>query len=487
MGVFMKKTIISLLLCIILYAQELRVTDMNGYSVEAPKMAISNGYVHLTYATNYRYYKFPVTGPTSPISNPIYLYPNQWGPYCVSISAFNNNVYSSCIDWVHTGYNYYTFFSTNGGNNWPTQIFIDTVEQINWLSLRKDLPNIVVDNNGNFYHLWYIFKNQGGTGKLMFSNDAGITRKEIGDTNSEEAVSIYARKINEQNYVAIVYYSSQIGKVYCVLSSDGGQTFSQPYEILRFDNDNGFTNVEKSWVKIMPNGDIYAAISYLQMQFGNNDPNHEWMGGTFIYKSTDLGNNWDYFAQIDTIYEFYHTVFDMKDDGTIVKLFTDGLNFQIGSSKDGINWNKTDNQVSRDSLYPNSFNMQFVDNKAAVAWIDNRTGHDEIYYKLIDIPSPPLVAIENNLLKNRYDITIKNYPNPFNPTTKIVYQIPVNSYLKIVLYDNLGKQIKTLYEGFQLKGEYNIDFNASNLATGVYFVEINNTLQRKTHKILYLK
>jgi len=42
--------------------------------------------------------------------------------------------------------------------------FIDTVEQINWLSLRKDLPNIVVDNNGNFYHLWYIFKNQGGTG-----------------------------------------------------------------------------------------------------------------------------------------------------------------------------------------------------------------------------------------------------------------------------------------------------------------------------------
>ncbi|HPD67876.1 MAG TPA: hypothetical protein PLI27_07360 [Ignavibacteriales bacterium] len=119
----MKKTIISLLLCIILYAQELRVTDMNGYSVEAPKMAISNGYVHLTYATNYRYYKFPVTGPTSPISNPIYLYPNQWGPYCVSISAFNNNVYSSCIDWVHTGYNYYTFFSTDGGNNWPTQIF----------------------------------------------------------------------------------------------------------------------------------------------------------------------------------------------------------------------------------------------------------------------------------------------------------------------------------------------------------------------------
>jgi len=74
----------------------------------------------------------------------------------------------------------------------------------------------------------------------------------------------------------------------------------------------------------------------------------------------------------------------------------------------------------------------------------------------------------------------QNYPNPFgeathsgNPTTFISYYLPIEGFVTINLYDFLGRKIKTLVNEFKLQGKYQIEFEASNLTSGVYFYKIN--------------
>ncbi len=65
-----------------------------------------------------------------------------------------------------------------------------------------------------------------------------------------------------------------------------------------------------------------------------------------------------------------------------------------------------------------------------------------------------------------------NYPNPFNPATKIKYDLPKESQVIIKIYDILGREITTLVNENQKAGYYEVDFNASRLATGVYVYRI---------------
>ena len=77
-----------------------------------------------------------------------------------------------------------------------------------------------------------------------------------------------------------------------------------------------------------------------------------------------------------------------------------------------------------------------------------------------------------NIIPKTYNL-YQNYPNPFNPTTKIAYDIPKDAKVKLVIYDILGREIKTLVNNeFRTAGKYITEFNGSNLASGVYFARI---------------
>ncbi len=63
----------------------------------------------------------------------------------------------------------------------------------------------------------------------------------------------------------------------------------------------------------------------------------------------------------------------------------------------------------------------------------------------------------------------QNYPNPFNPVTTIKYQIPEISFVTLKVYDVLGNEIATLVSEEKPAGSYEINFNSSNLSSGIYF------------------
>ena len=77
----------------------------------------------------------------------------------------------------------------------------------------------------------------------------------------------------------------------------------------------------------------------------------------------------------------------------------------------------------------------------------------------------------NNNIPLRYSLE-QNYPNPFNPATVIKYQLPKSSNVKISVYDLLGKEVATLVNGNVEAGYHQVEFNGSDLASGLYLYKI---------------
>ncbi len=77
----------------------------------------------------------------------------------------------------------------------------------------------------------------------------------------------------------------------------------------------------------------------------------------------------------------------------------------------------------------------------------------------------------NELQLLTYDLQ-QNYPNPFNPSTKIGWQSPVSSQQSLKIYDILGNEIATLVDEYKPAGRYEVEFNAANLPSGVYFYQL---------------
>ena len=81
----------------------------------------------------------------------------------------------------------------------------------------------------------------------------------------------------------------------------------------------------------------------------------------------------------------------------------------------------------------------------------------------------------------------QNYPNPFNPSTKIKWQSPISSWQTLKIYDVLGNEVATLVNEFRSAGNYEINFNASNIPSGVYFYRLQSGSFTETKKMLMIK
>jgi hypothetical protein len=82
----------------------------------------------------------------------------------------------------------------------------------------------------------------------------------------------------------------------------------------------------------------------------------------------------------------------------------------------------------------------------------------------------------------------QNYPNPFNPDTRIEFQLPKDGNMNLSVYDVNGKLVTTIYNGFRSSGFYTVNFNASNLASGVYYYKIVlDNIPGKVMKMIVLK
>lgn len=97
-----------------------------------------------------------------------------------------------------------------------------------------------------------------------------------------------------------------------------------------------------------------------------------------------------------------------------------------------------------------------------------------------------VVGIEDEMQPQTFSLE-QNYPNPFNPVTKIKFTLASNEYTTLKVYDIIGKEITTLVNNQMEKGHYEINFDASNLPSGVYFYTLNAGGYKETRKMILMR
>ena len=82
----------------------------------------------------------------------------------------------------------------------------------------------------------------------------------------------------------------------------------------------------------------------------------------------------------------------------------------------------------------------------------------------------------------------QNFPNPFNPKTKISYQLPTSTSVQLSIYNLLGQKVATLVNKKQSAGNYSVQWDASGFASGVYLYRLEtNNGYKQTRKLVLLK
>lgn len=111
-------------------------------------------------------------------------------------------------------------------------------------------------------------------------------------------------------------------------------------------------------------------------------------------------------------------------------------------------------------------------------------GRGDISVSLASIPLP--VVEVTNLFPVKYALE-DNYPNPFNPGTKIRYSIPQTSLVQIRVFNVLGREIEILVNEEKPAGTYEVAWNAIDLPSGVYFYQMRTGKFIQTKKMILLR
>lgn len=108
-------------------------------------------------------------------------------------------------------------------------------------------------------------------------------------------------------------------------------------------------------------------------------------------------------------------------------------------------------------------------------------------YRPADKKLGDIVSVEETAPMPTDFVLYGNYPNPFNPTTKIKYQLAQNAKVQLEVYDILGARVNTIVNKMQDAGVYELEFNGRDLASGVYTVILRAGNYFKTHKMMLIK
>ena len=192
-------------------------------------------------------------------------------------------------------------------------------------------------------------------------------------------------------------------------------------------------------------------------------------GVTSILKTTNGGNTWEGGGFSNPIFNF-----GVKDFNYLS--FQNGWvttnNKNIFRTTDaGAAWDTLQRPTTLDEVIKN---IEFFNSNISYGISSNHiyfTSDGWVTYSVVD---SIVTNVENpGTIPNEFTL-YQNYPNPFNPTTVISYHLPVSGNVTLKIYDLLGREVAVLVDENKPAGKYQINFNASELASGVYYYQLKN-------------
>ncbi|NNG28081.1 MAG: T9SS type A sorting domain-containing protein [Ignavibacteriaceae bacterium] len=231
-----------------------------------------------------------------------------------------------------------------------------------------------------------------------------------------------------------------------------------------------------------------------------------------FYILENLTNNSIYFWRVRSILgsevSNWSTIWSFEVTDAFITMNTPngGEAWSIGS-ENVIRWETNiADSVRLDLLYGQQI-VRFIDstygNPSAYAWLIPTDLTVDTSYKIIitsladpllvdtsdasfSITPPSGVEIVELEIPEDYHL-FQNYPNPFNPKTAIEFQLPVRSAVTLKIYDALSNEIAVLVDEEMESGSYKVDFNAVNIASGIYFYRIQAGYFVQTKKMILMK
>ncbi len=155
--------------------------------------------------------------------------------------------------------------------------------------------------------------------------------------------------------------------------------------------------------------------------------------------------------------------------------------FEIEKSTDKTNWVKigfTTGNGNSNSQKEYSFR-------------DINPHNDKSYYRLKQIDNSGSFSYSKTIelsILSKYDFSLlQNFPNPFNPVTRIKFSVPSDCFIQLKIYDSLGDEVKTLIDENKPAGDYEVEFNASKLASGIYLYRLQAGSNVSMKKMILMK
>ena len=195
------------------------------------------------------------------------------------------------------------------------------------------------------------------------------------------------------------------------------------------------------------------------------------IGDGYFFKTTNGGINWNQFSTPAS--------FNLKSLWMInvnTGYITTNFGYIYKTTNSGNNWILLNSGTNQNLNY-----IYFMNNNTGYV-----VGDQGIILKTTDGGGNVWINQNFEQIPNEYYL-FQNYPNPFNPITTIKYALPKNEFVKLVLFDILGREIQTLVNEKQSAGTYETTFNASQYPSGVYFYNLTTEEFSETKKMLMIK
>ena len=366
--------------------------------------------------------------------------------------------------------------TTNGGQNW----FQLNTGTTGWL-------NTIFFLNGNYG--WA----GGSYSTLIKTTDGGLSWQPLTVTGVQFFNSVFF--LNES--IGWLADGASGGAASIYKTTDGGTNWTEQLEIQSQSynfNDIYFKNENNGWA-VGSGGDIW---------FSTNG------GDIWFLTEDDIYNNLESIAHCETdelwIAGSYELILYSINGGIPVELIsftatrntkevilnwstateTNNSGFEILKKESGVRsqeseWNKIGFVPGHGTTTePNHYS--FTDN-------DVKSGKYRYKLKQIDYDGTfeysQIVEVEIPFA-NSFSLQ-QNYPNPFNPTTSMQYTISSRQFVTLKVYDLLGREVATLVNEEKPAGEYEVEFNAADLPSGIYFYQLKAGEFSKTKKMILLK
>ncbi len=408
--------------------------------------------------------------------------------------------------------------TTNGGNNWFTQnnpvsakfnsvFFNDAVTgwivSDNGLILKTtdggiDWASVPNPGSGNLTHIFFIndmtgwvscsggmilkTTNRGGnwnmiqianlpSNSMCFIDElhgwlAG-NNGSISSTSDGAASWINLPQFTSRNFNSIDFVNPNTGYV----CGDSGAAFKT-------------TNLGVNWVSISPaSSDYYNSVSFVNSNVGILAGNYQYYQYPYyeitrrrIYRTTDGGASWSvafessstgYYSPLNSVSVFNKQNFcaTSQGGGGIYVSADTGKSWSgnLAPYLSGINY--------YGSFFLNSQKVWVVGDNGAIVTSDY---------------TPIGISEISRVIPSKFNLH-QNYPNPFNPSTKIKFDIPKWSNAKLIIYDVLGRQVATLVNEQLKPGGYEVEWEGSNYASGIYFYQLVSEQFTETKRMVLIK